>query len=358
MESSWSSISPGMGGSLIQTPPYNLSEVPHWPHLYIELSRIIILQEEGKWLSYMLTYPIRFVLVNRHGRWREQWRGSLRGRSVSLLCRWWVFVDKVGWWQKGEETNSTNCFLVSTRSVGETVMLSLTWWGGELSKITEEEQTPPPRKKIGTYHGGLRNFGPEYLPPTPLPPPKIRTSHRGLCVGDGVWRLPLYPPTIPSRSYFATLHCTTWKRNIWWLTVTIQFLVMLQWRVTLVLLPKVIVPLMSWHQTANLDAFLWWEMILNYKSVFHWIVTLYILMKASDFVIISVSILKFHFAYVNSSYEGLFRWCTWSCMFGISRHTGSVNFAVGVLETAIQKFSNFRPWVSTFQTCYKACFDD
>lgn len=67
MESSWSSINPGMGvidpNSTLQP-----SEVPHWPHLYIELSRIIILQEEGKWLSYMLTYPIRFVLVNRHGR--------------------------------------------------------------------------------------------------------------------------------------------------------------------------------------------------------------------------------------------------------------------------------------------------
>ena len=30
-------------------------------------------------------------------------------------------------------------------------------------------------------------------------------------------------------------------------------------------------------------------------------------------------------------------------MVGISRHAGSVNFTVGVLEIAIQKFSNFQP---------------
>ena len=29
------------------------------------------------------------------------------------------------------------------------------------------QNNPPPHAKIGTSHGGLRNFGPEYPPPPP-----------------------------------------------------------------------------------------------------------------------------------------------------------------------------------------------
>ena len=43
--------------------------------------------------------------------------------------------------------------------------------------------------------------------PTLPPTPSIGTSHGGLCVVDGVWRLPLYLPGIPSR-YLSTLVCT------------------------------------------------------------------------------------------------------------------------------------------------------
>ena len=307
----------------------------------------------------MLTYPIRFVLVNRHGRWREQWRGSLRGRSVSLLCRWWVFVDKVGWWQKGEENNSTNCFLVSTRSVGETVMLSLTWWGGggSCQKSQNRNKPPLPEKKLELIMEDLETSVQNTYHPPPYPHPRsellIEDFVSGTVCGDYHCILRRY------RLGHILLLCIVlheretsddWRDHsiFGYVTVKSDFGFVTKSHCTI---DELTSDCQSWRILVVRDD-------LNYKSVFHWIVILYILMKASDFVIISVSILKFHFAYVNSSYEGLFRWCTWSCMFGISRHTGSVNFAVGVLEIAIQKFSNFRPWVSTFQTCYKASFDD
>ena len=61
------------------------------------------------------------------------------------------------------------------------------------SRNSRIPQNTLPSPRIGTSHGGLRNFTFDH---SRIPP--IETSHGGLCVWTVEWRLPLYPPRIPS----------------------------------------------------------------------------------------------------------------------------------------------------------------
>ena len=55
-----------------------------------------------------------------------------------------------------------------------------------------------PQPRIGTSHGGLRNFGCDQPRIASPPLPKLELLMEGFLWWTGAWTLPLYPPRIPS----------------------------------------------------------------------------------------------------------------------------------------------------------------
>ena len=83
-------------------------------------------------------------------------------------------------------------------------MQNLAQCEGNVVKITTQSgsQYPPPR--IVTSHAGLRNFDPEYLPPTV---PRLELLMEDFVCLTGEWRVPLYPLRINSPLTCAAQPC-------------------------------------------------------------------------------------------------------------------------------------------------------
>ena len=203
---------------------------------------------KSKYVNYIYVFSLNRLGINSLSNLVYTLK-QLSKNSEHICISVIMFFESAMWWREAIlKMHREHCTLwVSPYVVCEriSVMLSLTQWGGNVVKIPQNKGysvldysplplhllPPPPELEFLTSHGWLRNSGsgqhrtpafPKFQNLTFLPlsssnftqnntphlhPPALELLMEDFVWWTGVWRLPLYPPGLPSR-YLSTLVCT------------------------------------------------------------------------------------------------------------------------------------------------------